>query len=69
MEADLRARGARLIRVETSAQEAYGATRQFYARNAYAEAARIEDFYRPGDHLVMLTKRLGNGERGTGNGA
>jgi len=58
MEADLRARGARLIRVETSAQEAYGKTRAFYARNHYAEAARIPDFYKPGDDLVMLTKRI-----------
>src|SRR6185437_7767188 len=32
MEADLRERGGRLIRVETSAQEAYGATRAFYER-------------------------------------
>lgn len=58
MEADLRARGARLVRVETSAQEAYGKTRSFYARNRYTEAARIPDFYKPGDDLVMLTKRI-----------
>ena len=59
MEADLRTRGARLIRVETSAQEAYGATRAFYERNRYIETARIADFYKPGDDLVILTKRLG----------
>lgn len=58
MEADLRERAGRLIRVETSAQEAYGATRGFYAKHAYVEAARIRDFYKPGDDLVMLTKRL-----------
>ena len=58
MEARLRARQGRLIRVETSAQEAYGPTRGFYARNQYLEAARIVDFYKPGDDLVMLTKRL-----------
>lgn len=58
MEADLRRRGARLVRVETSAQEAYGATRGFYAKNGYTEAARLPDFYRPGDDLVILAKRL-----------
>jgi len=59
MEADLRTRGARIIRVETSAQEAYGPTRAFYERNRYLETARIPDFYKPGDDLVILTKRLG----------
>lgn len=58
MERDLVARNARLVRVETSAQEAYGATRKFYERNRYLEAARITDFYKPGDHLVMLVKRF-----------
>ena len=58
MEDELRRRKARLIRVETSAQEAYGATREFYARNAYLEVARVEDFYKPGDHLVILAKRI-----------
>jgi ribosomal protein S18 acetylase RimI-like enzyme len=58
MESDLRSRGGRMIRVETSAQEAYGATRSFYARNQYVEEARLKDFYKPGDDLVMLTKRL-----------
>ncbi|MBS2029353.1 MAG: GNAT family N-acetyltransferase [Deltaproteobacteria bacterium] len=58
MEADLRTRGARLVRVETSAQEAYGPTRAFYERNRYIETARIPEFYKPGDDLVILTKRL-----------
>jgi ribosomal protein S18 acetylase RimI-like enzyme len=58
MEADLRARGARLVRVETSATDGYGAARAFYAARGYAETARIPDFYRPGDDLLVLTKRL-----------
>jgi len=58
MESDLRARGGRLIRVETSAQEAYGATRGFYAKNGYREVARVPDFYKPGDDLCILAKRL-----------
>jgi ribosomal protein S18 acetylase RimI-like enzyme len=58
MEADLRARGARLIRVETSGTDEYGAARTFYRAGGYLETARIPDFYREGDDLVILTKRL-----------
>jgi ribosomal protein S18 acetylase RimI-like enzyme len=58
MEADLRRRGARLLRIETSSLTEYGPARQFYARLDYREAARIRDFYRPGDDLVILTSRL-----------
>ncbi len=58
MEADLRARGARLVRVETSGSDGYEATRGFYDARGYLETARIRDFYRPGDDLVILTKRL-----------
>ncbi len=58
MESRLCQRQARIVRVETSATEAYGPTRGFYERNNYREEARIADFYRPGDDLVILTKRL-----------
>jgi ribosomal protein S18 acetylase RimI-like enzyme len=58
MEGDLRRQKARLIRVETSATEAYGPTRGFYASMKYTEEARIRDFYKVGDDLIMLTKRL-----------
>jgi ribosomal protein S18 acetylase RimI-like enzyme len=58
MEADLRARKARLIRVETSATEDYGPTRGFYQSMKYAEESRFRDFYRPGDDLIILAKRL-----------
>ncbi|EPX65039.1 Histone acetyltransferase HPA2 [Cystobacter fuscus DSM 2262] len=58
MEADLRRRTARIIRVETSATEAYGPTRGFYASMKYMEEARIRDFYKVGDDLIILTKRV-----------
>ncbi len=58
MEGDLRRRGARLIRVETSATEAYGPTRGFYASMKYVEEARFRDFYKVGDDLIILSKRL-----------
>jgi ribosomal protein S18 acetylase RimI-like enzyme len=58
MEEELRGRHARLIRVETSATDDYGPTRRFYQRICYQEEARIRDFYKPGDDLVILAKRL-----------
>jgi ribosomal protein S18 acetylase RimI-like enzyme len=58
MEADMRRRGARIIRVETSATEAYGPTRGFYASMKYNEEARFRDFYKVGDDLIILAKRL-----------
>ncbi|QRK13097.1 GNAT family N-acetyltransferase [Archangium violaceum] len=58
MEADLRRQQGRLIRVETSATEAYGPTRGFYASMKYMEEARIREFYKAGDDLIILTKRL-----------
>jgi ribosomal protein S18 acetylase RimI-like enzyme len=58
MEAELRATGARVIRVETSQLDAYGAARAFYDRLGYVEAGRIRDFYRPGDDLLIYTKAL-----------
>lgn len=51
-------RGARLLVVETSSREDYAATRQFYARSGYLEAARVRDFYAPADDRIVLTTRL-----------
>jgi ribosomal protein S18 acetylase RimI-like enzyme len=58
VERDLRARGARLLLVETSSRPDYENTRAFYARCGYTEAARIRDFYAPADDRIMLTTRL-----------
>ncbi len=58
MEADLRRRGARLVRVETSGTALYRPTRAFYEHFQFRETARIPEFYRPGDDLVVYTKRL-----------
>lgn len=58
MEAELRTAGCRIVRLETSQLESYGAARSFYARLGYVEVGRIPDFYRHGDDLVTLAKRL-----------
>ena len=46
----------RLIVIETSSRDKYAATRNFYQRLGYAENARIRDFYRPGDDLLIYCK-------------
>ncbi|MCG5055718.1 MAG: GNAT family N-acetyltransferase [Myxococcales bacterium] len=58
LEAMLGARGARTVRIETSSLEGAGGARRFYERNGYRVVGVIPDFYRPGDDLVTLTKRL-----------
>jgi GNAT superfamily N-acetyltransferase len=58
MESELRGFGARLIRVETSQQESYGAAHKFYERLGYPCAARLPAFYKPGDDLLILLKTL-----------
>jgi GNAT superfamily N-acetyltransferase len=58
VEEELRERGARTLRVETSSLEGEGGARRFYLRAGYEEVGRIADFYRPGDDLVTLAKRL-----------
>lgn len=58
MEGDIRRRRGRVIRVETSAMEAYGPTRGFYAAMQYKEESRFRDFYKPGEDLITLAKRL-----------
>ena len=58
MEGDLRRRKGRLIRVETSAMEAYGPTRGFYASMKYTEEARFRDFYKVGEDLIILSKKI-----------
>jgi hypothetical protein len=50
--------GGRLIIAETSSQARYEKTRLFYLHHGYSEMARIGDYYRPGDDLVVYGKYL-----------
>lgn len=50
--------GGRLVRVETASQDDYGAAVRFYHAAGFAEEARIRDFYRPGDDLIIFVRRL-----------
>lgn len=50
--------GGVILRAETSSKEAYGGTLAFYQRTGFTEGGRIPDFYRAGDDLVVLYRRL-----------
>jgi len=58
LEQALAVRRARTIRVETSSLEGQGGALRFYQQAGYAVVGRIPDFYRPGDDLITLAKRL-----------
>jgi GNAT superfamily N-acetyltransferase len=58
VEDELRARQGRTVRIETSSLEGQGGAHRFYQRVGYHEVGRIRDFYRLGDDLITLTKRL-----------
>ena len=61
-------RRARLMIIETSSRVEYAATRRFYDKRGFEEAARLRDFYAPGDDRVLLSKRIGSTDPG-GNAA
>ncbi len=49
---------ARMLIAETSSRSDYAATRGFYTRRGYTEAARVRDFYAPGDDRIIFVKRF-----------
>lgn len=48
----------RWLLIETSSQEKYAKTRNFYLRNYFTQVAEIKDFYSVGDNLVIYGKYL-----------
>lgn len=58
VEERLDSRRARLLVIETSSRDDYAATRRFYHKRGYEEAARLRDFYDRGDDRVVLTRRF-----------
>jgi ribosomal protein S18 acetylase RimI-like enzyme len=58
VEQDVLRRGGRMILIETSSQESYGATIRFYERSGYFLAARIRGFYKIGDDKLVFQKDL-----------
>jgi ribosomal protein S18 acetylase RimI-like enzyme len=58
LENKLEEKHGRVIIIETSSQEKYKATRQFYLNMHYQECVRIADFYKPGDDRIIYAKYL-----------
>lgn len=58
VERRLEALHARMLVIETSSRSDYTATRGFYLKRGYVEAARVREFYAPEDDRIILTKRL-----------
>ena len=63
VERRLEALHARMLVVETSSRSDYTATRGFYLRRGYVEAARVREFYAPADDRIILTKRFARSPR------
>ena len=63
VERRLEALHARMLVIETSSRSDYTATRSFYLRRGYVEAARVREFYAPKDDRIILTKRLAGSPR------
>jgi ribosomal protein S18 acetylase RimI-like enzyme len=62
VEAEVQARGGRLLLVETSSTPAYTPARRFYESSGYRCEAIIHDFYALGDDLVIFSKELGQAQ-------
>ena len=58
VEADIRPAGGRLIIIATSSSPAYQPARAFYQRTGCTLDGVVRDYYKPGDDLVMYSRRV-----------
>ncbi|MFL5510752.1 MAG: GNAT family N-acetyltransferase [Gemmatimonadaceae bacterium] len=57
-EEEIARRGGTMLLVETSSQETYGGTIQFYEKTGYELVGKIKDYYRTGDDKLIFMKKL-----------
>src|SRR3954447_21436751 len=57
-EEEIARRGGRMLLVETSSQETYGGTIQFYEKTGYELVGKIKEYYKPGDDKLIFMKKL-----------
>jgi ribosomal protein S18 acetylase RimI-like enzyme len=57
-EDDIRARGGRVLFIETSSLPHYELTRKFYLKHGYEVNGQLRDYYADGDDMVVFRKRL-----------
>ena len=58
VEDDIRAKGGRVLFIDTGSLPAYELTRQFYRKLGYEQHALLQDFYAVGDSMVVFRKVL-----------
>jgi ribosomal protein S18 acetylase RimI-like enzyme len=58
VESRVAAAGGRRIYIDTSGQAKYAPTRAFYERSGYEPAARLANFYAPGDDRVIYVRSV-----------
>lgn len=57
-EEEIGRRGGQMLLVETSSQETYGGTVQFYEKTEYVMVGKIKDYYKAGDDKLIFVKKL-----------
>lgn len=57
-EEEMARRGGQMLLVETSSQETYGGTIQFYEKSGYELVGKIKEYYKPGDDKLIFAKKL-----------
>ena len=57
-EEEITRRGGRILLVETSSQETYDGTIQFYEKTGYELVGKIKEYYKPGDDKLIFMKKL-----------
>ena len=63
VEAEVQARGGRLLLIDTSDTLAYASARRLYETSGYRLEAVVHSFYAPGDSLLIFAKELGQAQR------
>ena len=58
VEAELRAKGARMLIIETSSGDDFEDTRSFYRKHGYDQEGTIRDFYEQGADKIVFRKLL-----------
>ena len=57
-EEEMARRGGQMLLVETSSQETYGGTIQFYEKSGYELVGKISEYYKPGDDKLIFAKKV-----------
>jgi ribosomal protein S18 acetylase RimI-like enzyme len=57
-EEEIARRGGTMLLVETSSQETYGGTIQFYEKTGYELVGKIKDYYKTGDDKLIFMKKV-----------